>query len=460
MKKSTKILIITLSCLLIAGGAGAFALFSGFFEQATFEKITDNELFKELPLLENESAVYNEPEDVGAGNTLLWIHNISYNDYTAYLKLLEKNGYVKFADNGEGGLEGYVYMAHYQKDDLTFTVTYYMRLYDVSINACRNAVLSDRMIFRDDYAAGNIPGAKTTLTVLELNKAGNSFVFQLKNGHYIVNDGGVAGEIFYLLDFLEEHAPGGEKPVVEAWFISHAHQDHMGVLRALLVRPELAQRISVEGLYFTSASDAANEERRGSEMMGALTALVLNSVAAMKTSDGSATPLYRMHAGERYYFSDITVDVVFEQSVLDYREWTTSNAQSTTLMYTVEGQKVYIPADTDYECQLKTLDIYDDKYFDLAIYLTPHHGGNVYDRITDHLTYKTVVDSGRAFSDSASGLLSRFEQQKHLISRSEEHLAWGEGGLIFTFPYSVGEFERLPLVDWTIYQADMDAILK
>ena len=458
MKKGVKTILLCIGGLAVIGAITMAVLaLTGQF-RATFRKVTDSELFAAVPLMEGENATYSEAEDVGAGNDLIWLHNTTLEEYRAYLALLEKNHFTKYTDNGENGLEGYVYTAHYQKGDLLVVVTYYTRLQDTMITVCKGDHLSDHLIYRDEYVQGNLPDAKTTLAELEMYKAGNSFVFQLKNGHYIINDGGMPDEVFYLLDFLEENAPNGEKPVVEAWVISHAHEDHMGVLRALMRRPELAERIRVEGLYFTQASDAANEERRGSIMMTALTTLTVNSAAVLRTCEGEITPLYRMREGERYYFSDITMDVVFAQDVLNYRAWHTSNAQSTTLMYTVEGQKVYIPADSDYECQLKTLEIFDDSYFDLAIYVTPHHGGNVYDRITSHLQYKTVVNSSSYFSEAANGLLSRLEQQEYLISRSEEHLAWGDGGLVFSFPYSVGEYERLPKVDWAAYKVDMETL--
>ena len=460
MKKRTKTIIIGASSLLGIGVVCTmlWLVLSGYF-QNTFKKVTDSELFAGVPIMIGEDVTYSEVEDVGAGNDLIWLHNTTMEEYRAYLALLEKKKFIKYTDNGENGLEGYVYTAHYQKDDLLVVVTYYTRLKDTMITVCKGDHLSEHLIYRDEFVQDNLPGAKTTLTQLELYKAGNSYVFQLKDGHYIVNDGGTPQEVFYLLDFLEENAPNGEKPVVEAWIVSHAHDDHMGVLRAFLRRPEMAERISVEGVYFTQASDDANEERRGSEMMTALTTFVLNSVAAMKTSAGDTPPIYRMREGERYYFNDITMDVVFEQSVLNYKAWHTSNAESTTLMYTVEGQKVYIPADTDYECQLKTLEIFDDSYFDLAIYVTPHHGGNVYNRITDHLRYKTVLNSAASFSEIANGLLARLAQQEYLISKSEEHLSWGDGGLVFAFPYSVGQYERLPKVDWeSSYGVDMETL--
>lgn len=424
----------------------------------TFETIVDSELFADVPLMAGEKINFSEVEDVGAGNHLIWAYDTSIDEYKSYLSLLEKNKFKKYADNGEKGLENFVYTAHYQKDELLVVVTYYTKMKDTMITVCKDAVLSEHLIYSDEYVKNNIPDAKTTLHSPELRDTGNSYVFQLKNGHYIVNDGGTQQNLPYLLDYLEKNAPNGAKPIIDAWIVSHSHVDHMGVIQALVEQPQWAERIIVEGIYFTEANEAAHQERRGTGMVSALTYFVNNSTAIFKTSEGETTPLYRMRQGERYYFSDITMDVTFAQDVLNYKEWKTWNATSTVLMYTIEGQKVLIMADTDYENQMVMLDIYDDSYFDLTIYQSPHHGGNVFDQFTSHIQVKTIAGAGKGTSTSARGLLSRYMQKQNLEAKAQEFLEYGLGGLLFTFPYEPGTYERFPLVDWTVYENDIQII--
>ncbi len=61
---------------------------------------------------------------------------------------------------------------------------------------------------------------------------GNSYVFLMDNGKVAVMDGGMEDEALYLRGFLA--ALGNE---VEAWFISHPHNDHMGALNEILLDP-------------------------------------------------------------------------------------------------------------------------------------------------------------------------------------------------------------------------------
>ena len=66
----------------------------------------------------------------------------------------------------------------------------------------------------------------------QVDTIGNSYVFQTDRGRLIVMDGGMNEEAPFLSGFLS--ALGCE---VEAWFISHPHNDHMGALTEILKKP-------------------------------------------------------------------------------------------------------------------------------------------------------------------------------------------------------------------------------
>ena len=66
----------------------------------------------------------------------------------------------------------------------------------------------------------------------QVNTIGNSYVLRTEQGRVIVMDGGMPQEEFYLRGFLS--ALGAN---VDAWFISHPHDDHMGALCQILKKP-------------------------------------------------------------------------------------------------------------------------------------------------------------------------------------------------------------------------------
>ena len=66
-----------------------------------------------------------------------------------------------------------------------------------------------------------------------VNTIGNSYVFRTTKGKVIVMDGGTKDETLFLKGFIA--ALGNE---VEAWIVSHPHDDHVGALTAILENPQ------------------------------------------------------------------------------------------------------------------------------------------------------------------------------------------------------------------------------
>lgn len=84
------------------------------------------------------------------------------------------------------------------------------------------------------------------------NTIGNSYVFQTKTGKVIVMDGGFPEEAFTLRGFIG--ALGNE---VEAWFISHPHDDHMGALWEILKQG--TQDLRIKAIYHSRITDKVIE---------------------------------------------------------------------------------------------------------------------------------------------------------------------------------------------------------
>ncbi len=94
--------------------------------------------------------------------------------------------------------------------------------------------------------------AKSGFTMWQLpameDNIGNSYVFLTDKGKVVVMDGGRYQEDFYLRGFLA--ALGNE---VEAWFVSHPHDDHMGALTKILENPK---GLKIKKLYHSLFSES------------------------------------------------------------------------------------------------------------------------------------------------------------------------------------------------------------
>ena len=80
----------------------------------------------------------------------------------------------------------------------------------------------------------------------QVNTIGNSYVLLTDKGRVVVMDGGMPEETSFLRGFLG--ALGNE---VEAWFISHPHNDHMGALNEILKAPK---ELKIKRIYHSRFS--------------------------------------------------------------------------------------------------------------------------------------------------------------------------------------------------------------
>ena len=459
--KTKKKLLIFLVILVVALLVGALGVL--YFEKqkaaqerveedvltGNFSDYTDCENFKDIPAMIVPNTKIRNAVDYGDDTWIIDVNGTTLTDYQEYLLKLEENGFSKHVDNGESGLDEAVYSTTYTKGNMVLTVTQAVKLEKTYIAASKDLPLSEHLIYKDEYVADNKEGAKTTLHMLEMYDTGNSFVIQLKNGHFIVNDGGKGEDLPYLLDYLEALTPDDEKPVIEAWVVSHAHLDHMGSLKALYSENKYSsytKRIYVEGIYFSEPS----EEVRASLYDTAEVTSVLMAAVSLQTTSGDYTPIYRPQMGQRYYFCDVTMDIVFSQEQLILQNYGGDfNDSSTWCMFNIEGQTFLHCGDADQGAIDSVMRIYDSDYFNLDVFAVFHHGINVYDRFTDYCNLKTILyPNYRTASYHTADDYTREAENNHLKESALESMAFGDGTKVLTFPYEIGSAETLDLFKW------------
>ena len=92
------------------------------------------------------------------------------------------------------------------------------------------------------------PGFSLWQLPSQVDTIGNSYVLQTDGGRLVVMDGGLKDETLFLKGFLA--ALGNE---VEAWFVSHPHNDHMGALTEILKKPG---DLKIRKIYHSRFSDS------------------------------------------------------------------------------------------------------------------------------------------------------------------------------------------------------------
>lgn len=376
---------------------------------------------------------------VGGNNYIIHKREQSKEDYLQYLNSLVEKGFVKYADNGDG-FGGTVFSSTHIKDELTVHITYFLNEKRMSISFCEGPI-SAHLIHQNSYVADNHADAKTTMHMLELFRLGNSFVFQLKNGHFIISDGGLAADLPYLLDYLESLVPEGERPIIEAWFITHAHGDHCGAFCQFSKHTEWMSRVCVEGVYYSSPSEEQVLGICGCEILDYEIKWVTRR---LKNNNGEPTTLYRPQTGQRYYFNDITIDILLAQEQIPFGYFRKDlNTSSTVCLITIEGQKCFFSGDIQEEGLDFIIKNYPKEYLEVDFFTLNHHGMNLSMEFANYMTAKTMLLTVRDVVP-----IRKLRETKKMCAKAAESVVWGDGTKIFTFPYKVGTFETLPQIEW------------
>ena len=362
-------------------------------------------------------------------------------DYDGYIRLLQQEGYTLAADSGEEGIHEDVYYTALQRDETTIHLVYQALLSRLCLIVGEEESLSPNLTYQASYKDGMIEGLRTSLTLCdeaELSSLG--IILQLKNGHFLVWDGGNEKDAENLLANLKKLTPEGEKPVIDAWFLTHGHKDHYGAIAQFTNRQDLCDQIVVNGLYVNEPNP---EWMRISDATTAGFTAIKMLAYMVKNEQGENPPLYRPVMGQRYYFCDVTLDVISSTEFVPLINSSADlNGTSTMFLVHIDGQKVMITGDADAGCEHNVMKSFRGDYFDLAVYQVPHHGLNVDRDFMEYVAYiQTALDPHRVLLRS----LHDSKATDYLMEHCQEFYYQGKdrGTLRLTFPYEVGRIEIL-----------------
>lgn len=382
----------------------------------TISNLSAATLAKEIGLdYWNASAAITDAKASGGGNYLVTYTTTDSLTYAGYIeKLVNELGFQCYADNSASDMDtdGIVSSTYYKEATAT-TGEWVLNITYTAADSTIYISINTDLDSRDDnlVSATQSGSAPISLSMMELTNSsryGNGFVFQLPDGHFIVNDGGMAVDATTLIDYLKELAGKTndvQNPVyIDAWILTHYHSDHAGALHSLYSTPELREGIYLKAVYASEPStyaltswDESHIGTVGNALRGAMT-------LTKSDTDSSKPDVYQMHMGQRYYFNGITMDVIDTQEQHhtstwgDYKDPDKFNATSTNCLYTFADatgvtKKVLIGGDATNVNMRYIMDVYGKNYTtynhdteayggtsktlsDVNIFVTYHHGKN------------------------------------------------------------------------------------
>ena len=347
---------------------------------------------------------------VGDGNYLTWYKEPTRESYTLLLDEMKKAGYQVYSDGVLNAGDVYYTLLTYQ--EFVYHVVYCFTDESLMVTASKSRPLSPHLLKENTSTQSQaIPGKETVLTMLKWQESGgDNYIIQLKNGNFILFDGGAHHMYAQALEFMETNTPAGQIPVVEAWFITHGHYDHVGWTRGYLYPPEkngyvfgegdLNDRVRVEGIYLNMPDEyiidntiydwRSDGYRNKTESIWAYR--VQQAAEKMLTADGQQTPVYRPQTGQTFYFKDLTVEVPYTQEHITFANYQMDlNAASTWYLIRAEGKTFLDAGDTENVNleQAKRMYTADYEIYRPNIMSAFHHGHNIYSHLID--TYRAPI---------------------------------------------------------------------
>jgi len=375
-----------------------FAAASDVYDIAT----ADTELL--LSTWNSAEVTVTNAKDFGNG-----VYQITVNDetgYTDYVAALKDAGFTCIENTMDG-----MYSATCSKGEWIVTVIHAAGTVNKTyISFSTGQSLSKNISSSAADTSVKAADAQNKLHMLQQEVDGNSMVIELKNGHFVVYDGGMAGELETLMSYMKKLAgttDGKQNPVViEAWIISHFHADHCGALGNIRNYPTNTDiqgwltDVTVEAVYVNEPNDLVKDYEVLNQTIKTVTD-VYNGIRFLKDTKGNIPTVYRMQAGQRYYFGDITMDVVLSQELMTSIEMYTEdfgdvqsidfNDTSTWIMFNVDGEKVLLAADGNKVNMDYIIDVYSQEYLTVDVFQAPHHASNTYETFTNYCTVNDYV---------------------------------------------------------------------
>ena len=274
--------------------------------------------------------------------------------YKNYISLLESEGYKKYTDND---ISGNLFTTLYN-DDYTLNVGYYK-----PNDECRIVIepFSEKTLIglESDNKYTAVTTTQITMLGCEFKESsgtykgnGLSLLYRLADGSFVIVDGGHDTNSTWwrnnLMDAITEQAKdyaSGKDIRIAAWFISHAHGDHMGMLKK--EASNFAKKFTVERVIANLMSDKEIEKSLSSshgKNFGGGEAKVTNQVRTAASDLGA--DLIQCHTGQKFYFADTVFEILYTvetfapattnalntSSILVRSTTTDANGKSTSVM--------------------------------------------------------------------------------------------------------------------------------
>ncbi len=288
--------------------------------------VSDNDLVSSLPVVKNTSPHYIK--DAGDGSYVLMFKSATSGMLDSYISALVADGYTEYASNAIDSNRYYTYIN--AKNVVNVAFTDYNDEMKVIAERLTDTALPTREADNKWTAA---TGITTTISQLGLYYEyngkndyfnGMSYVIRLKDGSFIVIDGGHDKQIDSdrLYNVMRKQSPDPDNIVIAAWFFTHGHSDHTGFFKSFC--QTYASKVTVEQFVYNFPSiDEVND-------------------AAQIATSGNLdryfknVPIVKAHPGQAFYLRNAKITMLYTNDLWEHSLKPLSTSNEASLVFTVE----------------------------------------------------------------------------------------------------------------------------
>lgn len=318
--------------------------------------------------------------DSSGASKLYYYTGVQKSDYDSYISTLKSGGYTELKTYASDDC----YYSLLDNGTATLFVSYLRSVSNVGSakGRLRVFVQASGTPYHTQSTAKTSDVCTPMLWQLDVDNSGGqdggmSYVIRLTDGSFAVIDGGYETdrEAANLYSILAQNNPLEGKPIISAWFITHLHSDHYGVLYRFTRL--YSDDVTVKGFYynFPSATVGDVSEINGTRLE-----------TAMRKWTGAV--LYsKLHSGMVMGFAGATVEVLatHEDIMQSYYSGTLKsltqnsfgddgNETSTVLRFNIAGQSIIFLADAEKNTSKALLGTHTSSYLSSDIMQMAHHG--------------------------------------------------------------------------------------
>ena len=200
--------------------------------------------------------------------------------------------------------------------------------------------LGELSIVTSSTAAGTLPpktpavtDGEVECTVGQLNNLGGmGYVIRLKDGSFIVSDGGDIGNTASLYNYLTKYNTREGKPVIRAWILTHSHCDHYGIFEGFAQNAKYSGGVIVENIIMAPLNKDVFTDLNANDEKGYLAYVFPKSVQRFKGAKVTFA-----HTGMEFTFCDLKMQFILTPENL-YKNTTelgvsSNNTSIVTRMY-------------------------------------------------------------------------------------------------------------------------------